>query len=99
MEGIKRSVLNAPISHRFVERLIGTIRREYLDQVLFWNPSDLERKLNEFKEYFNGYRVYTALYGKTPEQVNDDTRFTRAQLNQFAWLSHCRGLFHTPVVA
>jgi len=25
-----------PISHPFIERLIGTLRREYLDWVLFW---------------------------------------------------------------
>ncbi len=28
-----KTVLYAPLSHPFVERLIGTIRREYLDQV------------------------------------------------------------------
>ena len=26
-----------PISHPFVERLVGTIRREYIDQLFFWN--------------------------------------------------------------
>src|SRR6516225_3169858 len=31
-----------PLSHPFVERLIGTIRREYLDRVLFWTTADLE---------------------------------------------------------
>jgi len=41
-----------PVSHPFIERLIGTIRREYLDQLLFWNESDLERKLDTFKEYY-----------------------------------------------
>ena len=30
----------------FVERLIGTVRREYLDRTLFWNRGDLERKLD-----------------------------------------------------
>ena len=39
-----KSVAYVPLSHPFVERLIGTIRREYLDQVLFWNAGDLERK-------------------------------------------------------
>ena len=29
----------------FVERLIGTLRREYLDRLFFWNGTDLERKL------------------------------------------------------
>jgi len=29
--------------------MIGTIRREYLDQTLFWNQGDLERKLDSYK--------------------------------------------------
>src|ERR1700730_15732825 len=31
----------APLSHPFVERLIGTIRRECLDRTLFWTAADL----------------------------------------------------------
>jgi len=30
------------LSHLFVERLIGTVRREYLDRILFWTSSGLE---------------------------------------------------------
>ena len=44
-----KSVPYAPVSHPFVERLIGTIRREYLDRALFWNAVDLARKLGEFQ--------------------------------------------------
>jgi len=40
-----KSVPYAPVSHPFVERLIGTIRREYLDRAFFWNAVDLGRKL------------------------------------------------------
>ena len=40
-----KTVPNVPLSHPFVERLIGTIRREYLDQTLFWTAADLEQKL------------------------------------------------------
>src|SRR5208282_3549283 len=32
-----KSVPDTPRSHAFIERLIGTVRREYLDQTLFWN--------------------------------------------------------------
>jgi hypothetical protein len=31
-----KSIPYVPVSHPFVERLIGTIRREYLDRVLFY---------------------------------------------------------------
>jgi transposase InsO family protein len=94
-----KSIPYVPISHPFIERLIGTVRREYLDQVLFWNASDLERKLNEFRNYYNRHRVHASLDGKTPEQVSSDMQLTPAPLDRFAWISHCRGLFQTPVAA
>ena len=42
-----------PWSHPFVERLIGTLRRECWDRTLFWTTTDLESKLVDFKTYFN----------------------------------------------
>ncbi|MBX3306230.1 MAG: DDE-type integrase/transposase/recombinase [Nitrospira sp.] len=36
-----KTLPQVPSSHPFVERLIGTIRREYLDHVFFWNVDDL----------------------------------------------------------
>jgi transposase InsO family protein len=48
-----KSVPYTPISHPFIERLIDTIRREYLDQMPFWNSLDLQRKLDQFKTYYN----------------------------------------------
>src|SRR5262249_39373022 len=41
-----KTVPYVPLSHPFVERLIGTIRREYLDRTLFWSSADLERMRN-----------------------------------------------------
>ncbi len=41
-----KSVPYVPVSHPFIERLIGTIRREVLDQMFFWNALDLTRKLD-----------------------------------------------------
>src|SRR4030095_16435063 len=52
-----KTVPYVPLSHPFVERLIGTIRREYLDRTLFWTTVDLENKLLEFRDYFNSYRT------------------------------------------
>jgi len=46
-----KSVPYVPLSHPFVERLIGTIRRECLDHTLFWTSADLENKLLDFRTY------------------------------------------------
>jgi transposase InsO family protein len=58
VEAIK-TVPYVPLSHPFVERLIGTIRRECLDRTLFWTAADLELKLLEFQRYFNRHRTHT----------------------------------------
>ena len=36
-----KTVPYVPLSHPFVERLIGTIRRECLDQTLFWTTAQI----------------------------------------------------------
>ena len=46
-----KSVPYVPLSHPFVERLIGTLRRECVDQMLFWSASDLEHKLVAFQDW------------------------------------------------
>ena len=43
-----KTVPYVPRSHPVVERLIGTVRRECLDRMLFWTAADLEGKLLEF---------------------------------------------------
>jgi hypothetical protein len=58
-----KTVPYVPMSHPFVERLIGTIRREYLDRTLFWTTVDLENKLRGFRDYFNSYRTHHSLEG------------------------------------
>jgi putative transposase len=94
-----KSVPYAPVSHPFVERLIGTIRREYLDRTFFWNALDLARKLNEYKDYYNAYRVHRSLGGTTPVQRAGASSVAPASLDRHAWRQHCRGLFLTPIAA
>ena len=94
-----KSIPYVPLSHPFVERLIGTIRREYLDHVRFWNASDLERKLENFRQYYNAYRVHTSLDGNTPSETSGETSMRRAALNQFRWKSHCHKLYQLPIAA
>jgi transposase-like protein len=52
---------------RIIERLIGTIRREYLDRMLFWTAADLEAKLIDFRHYYNRRRTHAGLDGRLPE--------------------------------
>jgi len=96
-----KSVPYAPVSHPFVERLIGTVRREYLDHVFFWNAIDLARKLDAFANYYNAHRVHRSLDGTTPARraCTSSPPTARAALRQYAWEEHCRGLFHTPIPA
>ena len=89
-----KTVPYVPLSHPFVERLIGTIRREYLDRTLFWTTADLENKLLDFRTYFNNHRTHTSREGRTP-----DTPVSQpvANLRSFRWQPHCRGLYqHRP---
>jgi putative transposase len=94
-----KSVPYVPLSHPFVERLIGTIRREYLDHTLFWNASDLKRKLGEFQQYYNSHRVHTALDGRTPSDSSGEAIIHHISPNQYRWKSHCHGLYKLPVAA
>src|SRR5262249_18341308 len=91
-----KTVPYTPWSHPFVERLIGTIRRECLDQTLFWTAADLELKLSAFKGYFNEYCVHSALKGKTPIE-RPETK--GVDLKLYRWRKHCRGLYETPIAA
>jgi putative transposase len=94
-----KTVPYTPISHPFVERLIGTIRREYLDQVPFWGATDLKRKLAEFQAFYNAHRVHAALGGQTPGFRAGQASAVPLSLHHFGWQTHCRGLFHVPVAA
>jgi transposase InsO family protein len=93
------TVPNVPVSHPYVERLIGTIRREFLDRTFFWNGVDLARKLGAFRDYYNEHRVHRALDGTTPATRTGAPSPIRAALNRYAWRSHCNGVFQTPVPA
>ena len=94
-----KSIPYVPVSHPFVERLIGTVRREFLDHVLIWNAIDLERKLEEFRIYYNGDRVHQSLSGSIPGEIFGKPPSAHAVLDHYAWQHRGRGLFQTPMAA
>ena len=90
-----KSIPYTPVSHPFVERLIGTIRREFLDHVFFLNANDLQRKLDAFQYYYNNQRVHTSISGKPPMKIIRN----HAALSRFRWKLFCRGLYELPIAA
>jgi putative transposase len=92
-----KTVPYVPLSHPFVERLIGTIRRECLDRTLFWTCHDLESKLLDFQNYYNHYRTHSARAGRTPLPPFGPN--TLVNLDLYRWHRHCGGLYQTPMAA
>ncbi len=63
-------VLTAPRSpwqNPFVERVIGTIRRELLDHVIVLNEGHLRRRLRSYLRYYHSSRRHLALEKDAPE--------------------------------
>jgi putative transposase len=90
-----KTVPDVPLSHPFVERLIGTLRREFLDHVPFWTAGDLDRKLADYARYYNNERTHRALRGRTP--LSGAKKL--ANIHSMSWRSHCHGLYQLPAVA
>lgn len=87
-----KTVPYVPLSHPFVERLIGTLRREYLDRTFFWTTADLEANLLDFRHYYSGHRKHAGLDGRT----SIDASHLPASFSAYRWRQHCRGLYQTP---
>ena len=65
-----KEVVNAkqsPWQNPFVERSIGSIRRECLDHVVALGEGHLRRVLREYVAYYNESRCHMALDGNAPE--------------------------------
>jgi transposase InsO family protein len=56
----------SPWQNPYVERLIGTLRRECLDHVIIFNDRQLERVLREYVEYYHAHRTHRALEHDCP---------------------------------
>ena len=65
-----KEVLSAPRSpwlRGYVERVIGTIRRECLDHVIVFNEASLCRHVKSFLEYYHESRTHLSLAKDAPE--------------------------------
>jgi transposase InsO family protein len=67
--GMEQIVIAArsPWQNPFVERVIGSLRRECLDHVIVLNERHLRRLLKEYLAYYHGYRTQLGLGKDCPE--------------------------------
>lgn len=62
-----RTAFRSPWQNPFVERVIGTLRRECTDHLLVFGKQHLERALHEYVErYYNPARPHMSLDGNSP---------------------------------
>ena len=96
-----KPVPGTPTSHPFIERVIGTTRMEYLDQLFFFNGVDLQRKLDSFQKYYNDYRGHSSLNMETPQMMAMENAGEKniASIDDYRRKSHCNGLYELPVAA
>ncbi len=77
-EGFKKSIASlaieevviaprSPWQNPYVERLIGTVRRECLDHFIILNEAHLRRILNEFFDYYHNARTHRSLDANSPQ--------------------------------
>jgi transposase InsO family protein len=64
--GIKQ-VLSAPRQRAYMERVIGTIRRECLDHVIVFTEASLYRHPRNFADYYHRSRTHLGLQKDTPD--------------------------------
>jgi transposase InsO family protein len=88
-----QQVLAAPRSpwqRAYVERVIGTIRRECLDHVIVFNERCLHRHLQSFVDYYHRSRTHLGLQKDTPEPRSVQS----AELGQVISIPQVGGLHH-----
>jgi transposase InsO family protein len=57
----------SPWQNPYVERLIGSVRRECLNHVIILNERHLRRILSSYLDYYHGSRTHLSLGNDTPD--------------------------------
>ena len=86
IHGVNTSVA-APNLNAYIERVIGTIRREALDHFLLFSEKQVRKIVSEYVEYYNQYRPHQGI-GQIP---NEEKKVGDGQIVDMPILS---GLHH-----
>jgi len=62
------SAPRSPWQRAYVERVIGTMRRECLDHVIVFNEASLYRHVKSFLAYYHASRTHLSLAKDSPER-------------------------------
>jgi putative transposase len=57
----------SPWQNAYVERVIGTLRRELFDQVIVLNERHLKRLMSLYPDYYHAWRTHQTLDGDAPD--------------------------------
>jgi len=60
------TVPRSPWQNAYVERLIGSVRRECLDHLIVFGEVHLRRVLTAYADYYNGTRTHLSLNKDAP---------------------------------
>jgi transposase InsO family protein len=80
----------SPWQNPYVERMIGSIRRECLAYVIVLNEQHLRRVLRSYLEYYHRSRCHLSLDGDTPESrpVQGPEKGLVVELHEVGGLHH-----------
>ena len=80
----------SPWQNPFVERVIGSIRRECLNHVIIWNEQHLRRVLSAYVDYYHDSRTHLSLdrNAPNPREVEPRSRGEVTAIPQVGGLHH-----------
>lgn len=86
-----RTAKGSPWQNPFVERIIGSIRRECTDHIIPLNRRHLQRTLDAYKHYYNETRCHLGLGKDSPEPRETESPENGAKIIA---IPHVGGLHH-----
>jgi putative transposase len=89
-----RTPLRAPRANAFIERSIGTVRRECLDRILIVNRRHLERVLRVYISHDNEHRPHRSLDQRPPIEEPPPRPATGVDLDHVRRRDLLGGLIH-----
>jgi putative transposase len=95
-DGIRtiRTPVRAPRANAFIERWIGTVRRECLDRMLILNRRHLERALPVYIRHYNEHRPQRSLDQRPPIEEPPPGSETNVDLDHVRRRDLLGGLIH-----